>query len=74
VRGLGLMWGMELSVPAGPVFQYLFEKKRILVTCIKDRILRFTPPLIIAYREIDALYEALKEALKNYPIKEVKNA
>ncbi len=74
VRGEGLLQGLVLSVSATPVLNYLFEKKRILVTCIKDRVLRFTPPLIIAYREIDALYEALREALENYPKEEVKNA
>ena len=66
VRGLGLLQGLELRTPATPVLNFLFEEKRILCTCIKDRVLRFTPPLIISYREIDALYEALREALKNY--------
>jgi len=70
VRGKGLLQGLEMNIPAGPVLRYLFERKRILITCIKDRILRFTPPLVIAYREIDALYEALKEAFQNYPSKE----
>ena len=70
VRGRGLLQGLVLKVSASPVMRFLFEEKRILVTCIKDQILRFTPPLTVAYREIDALYEALKEALKNYPSKE----
>ncbi|NPA49099.1 MAG: aspartate aminotransferase family protein [Thermodesulfobacteria bacterium] len=74
VRGKGLLQGLVLKVSASPVMRFLFEEKRILVTCIKDRVLRFTPPLIVAYREIDALYEALREALKNYPLKEVQNA
>ncbi len=63
VRGQGLMQAMELKVSATPVGEYLFYEKRILITVIKDRVLRFTPPLIIAYREIDALGEALDEAL-----------
>ncbi len=66
VRGKGLLQALVLKVSATPVLFYLFEQKRILATCIKDRVLRFTPPLIVAYREIDALYEGLKEALKNY--------
>ena len=74
VRGKGLLQGLVLKVSASPVMRFLFEERRILVTCIKDRVLRFTPPLIVAYREIDALYEALREALKNYPLKEVQNA
>ncbi|OAG28708.1 aspartate aminotransferase family protein [Thermodesulfatator autotrophicus] len=63
VRGKGLMQALELKVSANPIGELLFYEKRILITVIKDRVLRFTPPLIIAYREIDALAEALDEAL-----------
>ncbi|WP_028845782.1 acetylornithine transaminase [Thermodesulfatator atlanticus] len=65
VRGKGLMQGLELKISATPVANFLFEQKKILLTVIKDRVLRFTPPLVVAYREIDALAEALEEALQS---------
>ncbi len=63
VRGVGLIQAMELSVPVAPVVEALF-KRRILANGIQEKVLRFTPPLTIAYREIDALYSALEEILK----------
>ncbi len=65
VRGKGLLQALELKGGADKVGQYLFYKKHILITIIKNRILRFTPPLVVAYREIDALAEALREALES---------
>ncbi len=63
VRGVGLIQAMELSIPVAPVVEALF-KRRILANGIQEKVLRFTPPLTIAYREIDALYSALEEILK----------
>ncbi len=63
VRGVGLIQAMELSVPVALVVEALF-KRRILANGIQEKVLRFTPPLTIAYREIDALYSALEEILK----------
>ncbi len=63
VRGLGLIQALELTIPVAKVVKALFER-RILVTGIQQKVLRFTPPLTIAYREIDALYFTLKEVLK----------
>ncbi|RUM89584.1 MAG: acetylornithine transaminase [Thermodesulfatator sp.] len=62
VRGLGLLLALETRFPASELLQALFEK-RILTTAPKPEVLRFTPPLIISYREIDALLAALEEIL-----------
>ncbi len=67
VRGLGLIQALELRAHGPALLNFLFEEKHILATLIQERILRFTPPLIIAYREIDALMQALQEGLKKMP-------
>jgi len=64
VRGVGLIQAMELKDEGAKLMNFLFEEKKILATLIHGNILRFTPPLVIAYREIDALIEALREGLK----------
>ncbi len=64
VRGVGLIQAIELKGEGAELMNFLFEEKRILATLIHGNILRFTPPLTIAYREIDALLEALREGLK----------
>ena len=63
-RGIGLIQALELKGSGAPLLNFLFQEKRILATLIHDKILRFTPPLIIAYREIDALIQALGEGLR----------
>ncbi len=64
VRGVGLIQALELKEQGAKLMNFLFQEKRILATLIQEKILRFTPPLTIAYREIDALIEALREGLK----------
>ncbi len=63
VRGVGLIQAMELTIPVASVVEALFER-HILANGIQERVLRFTPPLTIAYREIDALYRALQEIME----------
>jgi len=64
VRGLGLLLGLEVKIQAGDVVQALFER-RVLATAPKPDVVRFTPPLTVAYQEIDAVYEILREILKS---------
>jgi acetylornithine aminotransferase len=62
VRGEGLLLGMRLSVPGSPVVNACMQKG-FLINCIQDNILRFIPPLIVSYKEIDALIECLDQVL-----------
>ncbi|MBW1989088.1 MAG: acetylornithine transaminase [Deltaproteobacteria bacterium] len=62
VRGLGLMVGMELDRPGGPVVEAMREKG-FLINCTQDTVLRFLPPLIVQQHEIDQLVSALSETL-----------
>jgi acetylornithine/N-succinyldiaminopimelate aminotransferase len=58
VRGLGLILGMKLDVPGGPVVEACREKG-FLINCTQETVLRFIPPLIIRRDEIDRLLEEL---------------
>ncbi len=62
VRGAGLLLGLETHVSSSELMQALFSRG-ILTTAPKPDVLRLSPPLIIGYREIDALLGALKEIL-----------
>ncbi len=62
VRGMGLMLGACLSIPAAPVVKTCMERG-FLVNAVQDQILRFVPPLIIDKNDIDALIECLAVVL-----------
>lgn len=52
VRGLGLMWGMELERPARPIVEACL-KEGLVINVTAERVLRFVPPLVISRAEID---------------------
>ncbi|MDR1395894.1 MAG: acetylornithine/succinylornithine family transaminase [Deltaproteobacteria bacterium] len=62
VRGLGLILGLVLKRPAGPVTKAL-QELGFLVNAAGPEVLRFVPPLIVTAGEIDLLTEALDKAL-----------
>ncbi len=68
VRGMGLMLGACLSIPAAPVVKACMERG-FLINAVQDHILRFVPPLIIEKRDIDALVECLATILDNESLK-----
>lgn len=62
IRGLGLMVGVELHQAARPVVERMFEEK-ILANAAHGNVVRFLPPLVISYEEIDRVIEALLSSL-----------
>lgn len=62
VRGLGLMLGIELTAPAGPIWTRLLEAG-FLCNVTQDKVLRLLPPLTIAEADLEAFAKALEEAL-----------
>jgi acetylornithine/succinyldiaminopimelate/putrescine aminotransferase len=62
LRGVGLMLGMELTVPAGPVVDACREKG-LLVGKAGEQVVRLVPPLILEREHIDAAVEILTAAL-----------
>jgi len=66
IRGRGLIIAMEISVPARDVVARCLQK-RLLINNVKDRTLRFLPPIIVNKGEIDQVVEVLREVLGNFP-------
>jgi acetylornithine aminotransferase len=64
VRGIGLMIGMELSIPGADIVKQALAQG-LLLNVAQDRVLRFVPPLIVGKSEIDAMVEILEGILEN---------
>lgn len=63
VRGLGLMIGVELSIPGNLVVSECLNRG-VLINCVKENVLRFLPPLIVTKEEIDKVVSLLEEVFK----------
>lgn len=63
VRGLGLMWGVELDGEAAPVIGALLQNG-IIATVAGPNVVRLLPPLIIGDQEIEFVLEKLREVLQ----------
>ena len=61
-RGLGLMRGLVLTCPVGPVINKAIEKGLILINAGAN-IIRFVPPLVITKDDVDAMLAVLDECL-----------
>lgn len=62
VRGVGLMMGMELTVPVRPLIESCMHDGLLIVNA-GPNILRFVPPLVISLEEIDAAMAIVRKAL-----------
>jgi acetylornithine/N-succinyldiaminopimelate aminotransferase len=63
VRGLGLMWGLELTQEGTPVVAACRERG-LLVNCTQGNVIRLLPPLVITDQELDAALTILRDAFK----------
>ncbi len=63
VRGLGLMWGLELAAEGAPVVAACRERG-LLVNCTQGNVIRLLPPLVITPEELDTALAILGIALK----------
>lgn len=61
VRGKGLLIGVEFSVPAAPYVKKLIDGG-VLAKETHERTIRFAPPIIIEYAELDEAIEIIKKA------------
>ncbi len=62
VRGLGLMWGIELTEPATPYVTAARERGLLVITA-GPAVLRLVPPLIVSDAEVDRAVAVLTEVL-----------
>jgi acetylornithine/N-succinyldiaminopimelate aminotransferase len=63
VRGIGLMIGMELSIPAGDIVKKGLERG-LLLNVAQERVLRFVPPLVVTKQEVDEMIRILSGILE----------
>ena len=64
VRGMGLMIGVELSIPPRPVVERMFEKK-VLSNAASGNVIRLVPPLVISREDIDTVVDVMVDSLVN---------
>jgi acetylornithine/N-succinyldiaminopimelate aminotransferase len=62
VRGLGLMWGLELHQEGAAVVAACRERG-LLLNCTQGNVIRLLPPLVVKMEEIDRGLAILAEAL-----------
>lgn len=58
VRGIGLMIGMALSIPAADIVKKGHDRG-LLLNVTHDTVLRFVPPLVVTKQEINRMIEIL---------------
>lgn len=62
VRGLGLMQGMEVTVPPSEIVAGAFKEGLILISAGAN-VIRFVPPLVIEKEDVDKMYDILNRVL-----------
>ena len=62
-RGKGLMQGLELSMPAGPVVKTALLEEHLVLISAGSQIIRFVPPLVI--EKEDEMIVRLERAVKS---------
>lgn len=62
VRGLGLMVGIELSIDGRPIVEAC-RRKRLLINCTQQRVLRLLPAMTMTRAQLDRGLEILEAVL-----------
>jgi len=63
VRGLGLMWGLELA-QEGAAMVTACRERGLLINCTQGNVIRMLPPLVVLPHEIDRALAVLLDAFK----------
>ena len=72
VRGMGLMWGLELTVDAGPIVPAGLARG-VIVNRTADTVVRLLPPLVMTEAEADEALARLDGALGDLAANEGKH-
>ena len=70
VRGRGVMWGLELTRPGGPVFEYCLEQK-VRLNCTHGSVLRILPAMNVPRDVLDAGLDVLQQGLAKAQAEEI---
>ncbi|MCM8780656.1 MAG: aspartate aminotransferase family protein [Candidatus Omnitrophica bacterium] len=65
IRGIGLMIGIELSIPGRPIVEDCI-KQGLLINCTHDYVLRLMPALNVTKKEIDRAVKILDNVFSTY--------
>ncbi|MCK9594230.1 MAG: aspartate aminotransferase family protein [Candidatus Omnitrophica bacterium] len=63
VRGMGLMCGVELSIPGKPIVEACV-KEGLLINCTHDSVLRVMPALNVTIGQINTAVKIMEKAIK----------
>jgi acetylornithine aminotransferase len=63
VRGSGLLVGVQLSVPAGPLVGSCRDAGLLVITAGAGDVLRLLPPLVVSEAEVDKAVAIIAEAM-----------
>ena len=64
-RGKGLMQGLELSMPVGPVVKTALLEEHLVLISAGSQVIRFVPPLVIEKKDVDEMIVRLERAVKS---------
>lgn len=64
-RGKGLMQGLELSMPVGPVVKTALLEEHLVLISAGSQVIRFVPPLVIEKEDVDEMIVRLERAIKS---------
>uniref|UniRef100_A0A804PRM4 acetylornithine transaminase n=1 Tax=Zea mays TaxID=4577 RepID=A0A804PRM4_MAIZE len=63
VRGVGLLVGVELDVPAGPLVDACLDAGVVVLTAGKGNVVRLVPPLIVSEKELEHAADVIRDCL-----------
>ena len=63
-RGIGLMQGLEFTVPVGPIVTNALLEQHLVLISAGTNVIRFVPPRVITEAEVDAMSEKLTAAIE----------
>ncbi len=63
-RGMGLMQGLEFSIPVGPIVSNALLEQKLVLISAGTNIIRFVPPLVIEKKDVDEMMKRLTRAIE----------
>lgn len=63
-RGMGLLQGLEFSIPVAPVIHNALIDQRLVLIAAGNHVIRFVPPLVIGKQDVDEMIVKLKKAIE----------
>ena len=68
IRGAGLMYGVEMSIPARPIAEEGL-RRGVMFNVVQGNVLRFLPPLILTVAQVDHAMDLLEEVMSHLFVK-----